>query len=212
MKLEIDLLGGFVARVDGRTIDPAVWRLRKAAQLVKLLALARGHALHREQLFDLLWPDSAPAAASSNLRYALHVARRTLHPDAAHGSSFLRWQGDLLHLTAPGGLVVDVEELADGARTARASRDPAQYRLLLDRYVGDLLPEDRYDGSLEPRRQWLRAVRQRLAAELAALNAAPARLVGNGGASARRTPSAPSQAARTSTCRSSTRHRCSRQK
>ena len=34
------------------------WRLRKAKTLVKLLALARGHRLHREALTAVLWPDT----------------------------------------------------------------------------------------------------------------------------------------------------------
>ena len=50
------LLGGFRVSVGARTIEDGGWRLRKAASLVKLLALAPGHRLHREQAMDLLWP------------------------------------------------------------------------------------------------------------------------------------------------------------
>ena len=44
--------------------------------MVKLLALAPGHRLHREQLMESLWPDLDPDAAGANLRKALHFARR----------------------------------------------------------------------------------------------------------------------------------------
>ena len=40
MNVEIDLLGGFAVRVDGRPIPATEWRRRQAASLVKLLALA----------------------------------------------------------------------------------------------------------------------------------------------------------------------------
>jgi DNA-binding SARP family transcriptional activator len=40
MNAEIDLLGGFAVRIDGRPIPPREWRRRQAASLVKLLALA----------------------------------------------------------------------------------------------------------------------------------------------------------------------------
>ena len=54
MNVEIDLLGGFAVRVDGRPIPAGDWRRRKAASLVKLLALAHRHTLHREQMIDAL--------------------------------------------------------------------------------------------------------------------------------------------------------------
>src|SRR5215213_10666170 len=81
------LLGGFRVSVDSRMIRDSMWRLRKAAVLVKLLALSPGHRLHREQAMDLLWPGLGERAASNNLRKTLHAARRTLDPDA--GSRYL---------------------------------------------------------------------------------------------------------------------------
>ena len=50
------LLGGFRVSVGSRTLEGSQWRLRKATALVKLLAPAPGHRLHREQAMDLLWP------------------------------------------------------------------------------------------------------------------------------------------------------------
>jgi DNA-binding SARP family transcriptional activator len=81
------LLGGFRVAVGTRTIEEDAWRLRKAAALVKLLALAPGHRLHREQTMDLLWPGLGKKAASNNLRHTLHAARRILH--STSGSRYL---------------------------------------------------------------------------------------------------------------------------
>src|SRR5215212_7243313 len=50
------LLGGFRVAIGDRTIAENEWRLRKAAGLLKLLALAPNYRLHREQAMDLLWP------------------------------------------------------------------------------------------------------------------------------------------------------------
>jgi DNA-binding SARP family transcriptional activator len=58
------------------------WHLRKAAMIVKLLAPAPNHRLHREQVVDLLWPELTSKAAENNLHHALHVARRTFDPSA----------------------------------------------------------------------------------------------------------------------------------
>jgi DNA-binding SARP family transcriptional activator len=47
--VRIRTLGDFRVSVGDSTLSVNAWRLRKAASLVKLLALASGHRLHREQ-------------------------------------------------------------------------------------------------------------------------------------------------------------------
>src|SRR6476620_547644 len=73
--LRLELLGGFRVTLGDQVIEEPAWRLRKARSLVKLLALAPEHVLHRDQLLDLLWPNLNPDAAANNLRYTLHVTR-----------------------------------------------------------------------------------------------------------------------------------------
>jgi two-component SAPR family response regulator len=64
--VRIGLLGGFRLSVGPRLIEEDRWRLRKARSLLKLLALAPGHRLHREQVMETLWPDSGMRKASNN--------------------------------------------------------------------------------------------------------------------------------------------------
>jgi DNA-binding SARP family transcriptional activator len=134
------LLGGFRVSVGSRAIGQDAWRLRKAASLVKLLALAPGHRLHREQVMEALWPNLGLRAASNNLRQALHVARRTLHPDPSVASRYLSLGGEQLALCSEGQLEVDVEAFERAAASARRSRDPAAYRAAIELYSGELLP------------------------------------------------------------------------
>src|ERR671939_1475213 len=103
------MLGGFRVSVDSTTITQDAWRLRKAAALVKLLALAPGHRMHREQAMDLLWRDRGPAAAANNLHQAVHVARRALGPGA------IEVRDEVLSLAA----AVDVDALERAATYAR---------------------------------------------------------------------------------------------
>ena len=77
-ELRIQLLGGFRVEVGKRAIGESVWRRKKPAGLVKLLALEPGHRLHREQLEDSLWPELDSTAAGANLRKAVHMVRRAL--------------------------------------------------------------------------------------------------------------------------------------
>ena len=167
--LRIGLLGGFSVTVGDRKVDENAWRLRKAASLVKLLALASGHRLHRERAMDLLWPELGQEAASNNLRQTLHVARRTLHPDPEIASRYLSLSGEQLVMCPQGQLWVDVEAFEEAADTARRSKDPAAYRAAIELYSGELLPEDRYEEWAESRRQELRRRFLSLLVELAGL-------------------------------------------
>ncbi|MFN8516536.1 MAG: hypothetical protein U0841_28935 [Chloroflexia bacterium] len=58
--LRLRLLGEFQVVLGERRIIAAEWKLRKAAALVKLLALTPGHRRHREEVLDLLWPEFDP--------------------------------------------------------------------------------------------------------------------------------------------------------
>ena len=110
--VRIWLLGGFRISVGSfRIIGEDEWRLKKAGSLLKLLALAPAHRLHREQAMDLLWPELDTDAALNNLHHALHIARRTLEPSAPVGSAsgYLHFRGESLALSPAGPVWVDVE-------------------------------------------------------------------------------------------------------
>ncbi|MBI3967531.1 MAG: hypothetical protein HY329_17990 [Chloroflexi bacterium] len=158
--LRIQLLGGLQVRVGPRPVHESEWRLRKTKSLVKLLALACGHQLHREQLMELLWPEQDPDAAANNLHKALYAARRALEPHLAPAtpSVYLHLQGDLLVLRSPGPLWIDVDAFAQAAAEARRAGKPRAYLEALQLYTGDLLPEDRYEDWAAGRREELQAL------------------------------------------------------
>ena len=131
--IRIRLLGGFEVSVGARTIEEGAWRLRKAANLVKLLALAAGNRLHREQVMYTLWPELGISAASNNLRQTVHSARRTF--DLSMGSRYLASRDESLVLCPESSLWVDVDAFEEAARTARRSREPSVYRGALDLYT-----------------------------------------------------------------------------
>jgi predicted ATPase/DNA-binding SARP family transcriptional activator/DNA-binding CsgD family transcriptional regulator len=166
--VRLRLLGGFSVWVGSRAVSEGAWQLKKAKSLLKLLALAPGHRLHREQMMDLLWQDSGREAAANNLRQALHVARRALETDPS-APRYLISHGDQLVLCPDGPIWVDVEAFEKAANTARRSKDPPAYQAAIDLYSGELLPEDRYEKWAEGRRQELRRTFLSLLIELAGL-------------------------------------------
>ena len=166
--VRVRLLGGFSVLVGERNVERNEWRLRKAAALVKLLALAPDHRLHREWIMDRLWPDLGKRAASNNLRRTLHAARNAIDPNA--GSRYLASEDEHLVLCPEGTLWVEVEAFEAAATAARREREPAAYRAALGLYAGELLPEDRYEEWTEERRGMLRRLNLALLAELASIH------------------------------------------
>jgi DNA-binding SARP family transcriptional activator len=162
MNAEIDLLGGFAVRIDGRPIPPREWRRRQAASLVKLLALAPRRTLHREQVIDALWPGAGIDDAGPRLHKAAHFARRLLGD-----SSALVLRGDTVSLFPDAHVVVDVDDFERSAKQAIAAldRDPdawAATAAVADRWAGELLPDDPYEAWLEVPRDRLRQLHSEL--------------------------------------------------
>ncbi len=128
--LDVRLLGGFAVQVDGTDVPEDAWRLRKARALVKLLALAPAHRLHREQVFEFLWPGRDDArAAANNLHQALYAARRALDAAGADGASILALRDDVLSLN--GDVAVDAVGLEAAIAAARADGSEPAYEAAL---------------------------------------------------------------------------------
>jgi DNA-binding SARP family transcriptional activator/tetratricopeptide (TPR) repeat protein len=131
-RLEVRLLGRFEVLVDSRPVPADAWPQRRAADLVKLLALAPRHRMPRDELLELLWPQLGADAAASNLHKAASYARRAL---GDRGAVVLR--GGMVELAPAAEVTTDVERFEHGDDSA---------------YGGELLPDDRYeDWTLGPR-------------------------------------------------------------
>src|SRR4051794_31048416 len=156
MKVHIKLLGGFEVTVDEAAVPVDAWSRRHASALVKVLALARGRRLHRDQVIDLLWPGMPAETAPPRPPKAAHHPRPALR---AGGAASLVLRNDLVALLPDADVVVDaVRFRAEGdAALASGSVDRAVEALRLD--AGLLLPEDLYEPWSEEPREALRQLR-----------------------------------------------------
>ncbi len=126
------MLGGFEVFVDSRPVPPEAWVQRRATDLVKLLALAPGHRLPRDEVLEALWPKLGTDAAAANLHKAASHARRALGDRRA-----IVLSGGVVELAPAAEVTTDVDRFESG--------DEAAYR-------GDLLPDEPYaDWTLGPR-------------------------------------------------------------
>jgi DNA-binding SARP family transcriptional activator len=172
VSLRIQLLGEFRVQAGDRIIPDSAWRLQKARGLVKLLALAARHRLARDEVMDRLWPEAEPEAALNNFYFALHVARGALDRHLAGnttGLSVLQLADGFLALAPTVTVTVDVDAFELAAAAAWQSKESGAYRVALDLYAGELLPEDRYaDWTTRPRER-LRDMHLQLLWDLAQL-------------------------------------------
>jgi DNA-binding SARP family transcriptional activator len=153
MDVEITLLGRFAVRVDGAPVDPAEWRRRQAATIVKILAVTPRRSLHRERLMDLIWPGSTVDEAAPKLHKAAHYARRALG-----GGRAVVLAGETVSLFPEQTVEVDAVRFEALAQQAAAGRDRDLAGVAADAYTGDLLPEDPYED-------WAGEIRERLRAQ-----------------------------------------------
>ena len=77
MRVDVRLLGGFEVRVDGVRVPDDAWGRQAPAALVKVLALAPGHRLRREQVIDaaVARPARRPGGAAAAQGRALRAGR-----------------------------------------------------------------------------------------------------------------------------------------
>jgi DNA-binding SARP family transcriptional activator len=167
-QLNVSLLGGF--QVERADLRQAVydWQRRSAKTLTKLLATEPTHALHREQVLDILWPGVDTGSALNSFGKAIHAARRALEPELPRrkDSSYLKLADAMLVLDTT-HVLIDADRFEELADSALSSGDVGTYETALAAYGGELLPEDRYEDWSAARRNYLAEVRIRLLLGLA---------------------------------------------
>lgn len=141
--LDVRLLGGFQVSVDGIDIPDEAWSRRNAATILKVLVLAPGRRLHREQIMDHLWPETDPRQAANNLYQTLHAARRALDAAVPGSSRALLLQDQVVQFGPDTDLRVDVDRFERAAAGAGENAEALQQAI--DLYTGQLLPDDLYE-------------------------------------------------------------------
>ncbi len=151
-RMTVRLFGGFELAVDGVAVDLQDVKPR-ARTLLRLLCVHAGRPVHRGAIQLALWPDADADAGTRNLNVAMSSIRLALRRSGAAGhgaqATLLVREGDAYRLLLgpePHVDLLDFEEHAAAGRRAREAGDldgaVAGFRAALDRYRGELLPED----------------------------------------------------------------------
>jgi DNA-binding SARP family transcriptional activator len=141
---------------------------RSAKRLIELLATNPGHAIHREQIFEILWPKASVDSARNSLAKALHAARHAIEPEriARQHSIYLRARDDLVALDRE-RVVIDADTFQRLAQAALRVASVSAYEAALASYTGALLPEDVYEDWATERRRYLGDLKVRVLLGLA---------------------------------------------
>jgi DNA-binding SARP family transcriptional activator len=174
--LEIRLFGGCQVEMNGAPLDLSGLKPRVRA-LLRLLAVHGGRPLHRELIQAALWPEATAEAGARNLHVAVSSLRQTLEPGIARaGFTLLVRDGDAYRLAMGPELSLDLvafeADIAQGRRLLAGGDAEAaaeRFQSALDRYVGDLLPEDGAAEWVVDRRERCQAVGAEVAQWLAEL-------------------------------------------
>ncbi|MCI0419266.1 MAG: AAA family ATPase [Acidobacteria bacterium] len=142
--IRIYLLGRFEIVREGQQLRADEWPRRKAAALIKYLAIQK--RLVKDQAIDLFWPDSDLDSGANNLYRTLHELRQTLNKSLGTDAAELVFGFEDGILSLNETVWVDVNEF-EGLCSALPKSQPERIESLeqaLALYQGDLLPDDLY--------------------------------------------------------------------
>jgi DNA-binding SARP family transcriptional activator len=172
--LRMSLLERFEVRAGDDVIIDEVWHHRNAKALLKILAVQRDRALHREQVLDAFWSNLNPSAAAANLRKILFDLRAEFTARQVK-AQVVTIAEDMVVLSPE--ISLDIDEFRSCARAARFAQNRLDlYEEAIALYKGDLLVEDRYAEWTEGPRRELRDLHNDLLIELSQLYAAEGKL------------------------------------
>jgi DNA-binding SARP family transcriptional activator len=136
--------------IGGRDVARAIGR-RDATRLAKFLVLAPNRRAHREQIVDVLWPESSFDSVQNRLHKAAHYLRR------ATGLADSVVLSDATVALLPDALVqIDLSAFERLAQDGLTTGDLRKVDRAIALYRGDLLIDDPYEEWVEYDRQRLR--------------------------------------------------------
>ena len=142
--IRIYLLGRFEVVREGRKLRTDEWPRRKAAALIKYLAIQK--RLVKDQAIDLFWPDNDLDSGANNLYRTLHELRQTLNKFLGTDTAELvfRFEDGILALDESLWVdAIEFERLCSISNKNQGERI-ASLEEAIALYQSDLLPDDLY--------------------------------------------------------------------
>ena len=144
-KMRVRLFGGLEVDIEGRPVEAAAFRKQRAKTLLAVLVLHRGKETARQELLDIMWPDSSGDRASNNLYSLWSALRRALENERGECPYVVRHQAG--YVADARYVESDVDEFEAICRTLCFERPDARewmglYARLESDFFCDLLPSE----------------------------------------------------------------------
>ncbi len=133
----VEVLGTFQATSRDTTVSK--FRTRRVSSLLAFLALHPDRSFTRDELAEMLWPDSDPQVSRRNLRQALLSLRHVLEPPPIPARSILISEQSRIRLNS-NAVSTDAAELHRLVQRWRSGGDVLALTKAVDLYKGELLP------------------------------------------------------------------------
>jgi two-component SAPR family response regulator len=161
--LRIHTLGGFRVWRDDFEVHSGSWGREKAVHLFQFFVTRRGQPLHKEQIVDRLWPELDFETGDRDFKVALNALYKAIEPEreARAPSRFilrhgLTYQLDLEEAWVDAQAFETHVELGNRLSAGDSAAALQHYRLAVDLYQGDYLPERRYEDWSSSERERMR--------------------------------------------------------
>jgi DNA-binding SARP family transcriptional activator len=145
---DVLILGPFGLYRDGTAIDAGAWQ-RKVQSLLRILVTSPDKRRTRDELVEMLWPETPSDAGFRNLRVVLHMLRRGL---GAGEIPMVVSEWGWIALNPAHEWDLDLDRFEE---MAAAGKDIAGLEAATGYYRGEPLAEDRYE-------EWAVAIRSRV--------------------------------------------------
>ncbi|MBI6546811.1 MAG: winged helix-turn-helix domain-containing protein, partial [Cyanobacteria bacterium NC_groundwater_1444_Ag_S-0.65um_54_12] len=157
--------GTFCLTINGMPVPPEAFLRRRSLTLLKVLLVRYPKPAHREELLEILWPDTDPRKSRLLFNTAIHYLRETLEGRSGSRTdrSFIHRDGELYAFEVHSNHSLDIwdfSEAVDRATRSVALGLTAEALVHYDRaialYGGDLLEEERFSDWCALEREVLR--------------------------------------------------------
>jgi DNA-binding SARP family transcriptional activator len=162
-QLRLFLFGPFRLYLGREEVPPQAWQRKTARQLLLLFITQRHTLLHREQIYEMLWPEQTPENAQRDFKVAYNALVKVLEPERQRNapSAFIVRDGSRYGLRPEADIWLDTavfENLIHDGNNLFADNAAAAlplYREALQLYQGEYLQE-------YPYAEWCSEERERL--------------------------------------------------
>lgn len=158
--MRVRLFGGMEIGIGGQVLESTAFRKPKAKTLLAVLVLHRGKEVARQELLEIMWPDSSGDRASNNLYSLWSALRRALEDERGECPYAVRHQAG--YMVDARYVESDVDEFEEICRTLFFGRPDAQewmeaFARLQNDFSCDLLPSETGNAYIDRLRERYRS-------------------------------------------------------